>query len=789
MENNNLNHRVSLAEKQKIGWYKGMYNYLITRANNDRNIDKVKNRILAGNGIISDSEFQYLIKPVNTSGVKFEIPGKIRDIDFINPIREKSIGSYSQLPYNFQVKVSNPDVLLKRDVALRDEILNYMESQLANAINNLINNQQQQQGVDYQKEIDKLKEKFIADWLDDRAIQGQNIINHLNDVNDYDINRIKAYSYWWMTEEFYTKRSIINGRLIKEVIPPYEIFPIENGEEFVEDYDGVVRCWKMTYTDFMNKMYDILTDEQHKILANNIVKNEEGFYNIPSSIFRMIFDIDVHNDFTDDYTLSNKFGDFTIYHIEFKSETEYKVRHYLNQLGLEKEMVVDNDYVLNPELGDIKLSSIWLSEVYEGYKIGEGDDCIYTKPKPIDVQRRDEIDLRKVKLSYGGKKGIMADILINPIPTRLIPYLVYYKIIHLHIERTLAKYQSSLKFIPKILLEGDDDMSRKEKIWYMKADNTMIYDHTEISPMEVSQGVMIKGDPDIANYIKTLVELRISFKQEAQELANMNDELVGKGDPRGNVTNNQNNIAMARIGSVLSTKIFNKTLAKDLLADLDWSKSVFNKTTTLSYRNEDGSTNYFEVNPDNHNAAYYGMTISDSDADERQLQQYKDWAFNVSQNGDLNISFEAISSENVSGIRKTIRKMIDAKMEMDAKMAEREMAAKEEANAQVKESQQAIINSNERIATMKNNTDIEKALIASDIEIMKIDAASMDNDKDKDGKDDDTELLIKQATLRLAERAQTLAEQQFNSKVRMDSHKINIDNKNLEIKKSKLTSK
>ena len=787
------NQRVSLSEKQKISWFKPMYDYLIAKSANNRDINKIKNRILNANGVISEDEFTYLVKPVDTSGVKFDLPGKIRDIDFINPIREKAIGSYSQLPYNFQVKVANDDIVPKRDVDLRDAVLDLMNSKLAEHLESIMGGEQPQQlsPKQYQEEIDKFIKQFMADWNDDRAIQGQKILNHINDTDDYDFNRIKAYTYWWMCEEVYTKRSIINGRLVREVIPPYEIYPIDNGAEFVEDYDGVVRTYTITYPDFLAKLSNLLTDEQMNLLVKNISNHTEGYYYIPSSIFKLVFDIDVHTENLngDEVRLSGFNGDFIINHIEFKSESEYIIRHYNNELGQPKEMIVDNDYIIQPELGDIGLSSIWITEVYEGYKIGDNQDAIYIKPTPLEIQRRDVIDLKKVKLSYGGKKGIMSDVLINPIASRLIPYLVYYKIIHLHIERTLAKYQSSIKFIPKELVEGDEEMTRKDKIWFMKADNTMLYDHTEISPNEVSQGVIIKGDPDISNYIKSLLELRLSFKQEAQELANMNDELVGKGDPRGNVTNNQNNIAMARLGSVFSNNVFNKVLSKDLLADLDWSKAVFKEPISLQFKNNNGDVEYFDINPDNHNSSFYGISISNSDMDERLLQQYKDWAFNVSQNGDLNISFEAISTDNVSGIKKLIRKLINDKMEFDKNMAEREAANKEEATALERERLDKELSSKEKIAIIQSNATIQAELIKADTEMMKLDATTINNDKDEDGKDDSIELAIKQATLRLNERSQSLAEQQHYNKISMDNHKKNMDKENLKIKKTKPSSK
>lgn len=784
------NQRVPFSTKQKPEWYIPMYDYIIAKAIGERDIDAVKKRILAANGIIEDSEFKYLTAPINTSGVKIEMPGGIRDIDFINPVREKSISAYIQLPYHAQVKVNNPDVSLKRSMQLREAFEELMYKKFAEKIKTLTMNQQQGGNPPSAEDTDfmEFKKKFLAEWVDERAEQGQHILNTINSVNDFTSQRITAFNDYWSTEEFYTYRHIVGNDVITEIVPPQECFPVSNGEEYVEDYDAFVRIYPITYVDFMNKLPNLLNAEQFKILQQHIIRDTSGQFSMPYSIFKLLADGTFPNEeehINDDknVVLSNITGDFTMYHIVYKTEKEVKILKYLNAIGQECEMPVDSDYTVDPEIGDISVSTEYISEWHEGYRIGHDTEGISIKPKVGEVQRRDENNPRKIKLPYGGKDGILRGVFKNPIPTRLVPYLVYYKIIHLHIERTLAKYQSAIKFIPKNLLEGDEEMTRKEKVWFMKSDNMVLYDSTEVTPNEIAQGVLIKGDPDVANYIKTLMELRVSFKQEAYELGNMNDEMVGQGDPRGNVTNNNNNIAMARLGSILATRMFNKAWEKDHMANLEYSKVAFENRGSISYSTPGGEAEYHDIDPNQHNETMYGIVVSSADEDEKELKKYEDFAFNASQNGNLDVAFEAMQKDNVAGIRRIIRKLIETNKEFEQRKSQNEQANAAQSLQDAKDMKSAELQNNLDVANIKATNAIEVKNIEGDIEILKMGSTDMD----KDGKDDGAEMMIKNAAMRLAERSQSFTEKKHADDMQMKTAKLNLDKKKVEVAAKKKT--
>ena len=77
------------------------------------------------------------------------------------------------------------------------------------------------------------------------------------------------------------------------------------------------------------------------------------------------------------------------------------------------------------------------------------------------------------------------------------------------------------------MLNPDNTGTTNEKLFYIKADNTLIYDDTIVDFNTVAQGFRVIGMPAVENYLKVLIELRDKYKSEALEISNMNSYRLG----------------------------------------------------------------------------------------------------------------------------------------------------------------------------------------------------------------------------------------------------------------------
>ena len=712
--------QTSIAEKQKESFYKDTYDYYISRASSLKDIDKVKTSLNAANGIIDMSTFEYIMKPLGNTKEDFgdDLPGELRNTDFITPIKEKNLGEYIELPYKFFVKVDNPDAILKRDSDLKKEVGKLMNQ----AFSNLLAEQQTNEGGDpniQQKpvpDINEFSKTFIQDWLDTRAEEGQHTLNLLNDLTDFEVRRIQDFFYWWATEEFYTYRYVRNGNVFVESISPLDGFPVSNGEHFVEDYDAFVICRRISWNQFLDKYGDKISAKDRKYveeLTNSYLST--GKLTTKVSFLKSRFDSDVFGSkfggANDDISFPLNNNDIDQYIIIWKTEIPIKILTYQNVLGEIITVEVENNYKLDTSMGDISIKTEYKQVVYKGYRFGDMDKGLYLKPEEELVQRYDKTS-RTCKLPVGGKEGILNGIPKNPIPVRIVTYLAWDRFIRLQIERSIAKYKSDIWTIPKSMMNPDEAGSSKEKYFYMLADNTLLYDDTLVDLQTVVQGFRVVGNPGLERYLKVLIELRADNKREAWDLANMNEERSGSAANSQTVGNAQQNIYRAKLGSTLMITMFNKALEREHIADLEFSKVAWLDGKVGTYFDK-GSNQPITVEIDgiDHLENNYGVFVRNSKAEESKFAAYQNLAFSAGQNGDMSMASEAIMAESTPELHKAIVAYDKAKKEFEQEMQNKKDASAKYMADKAAETADKQMQLTKEIADNKNDSAEEVAYI------------------------------------------------------------------------------
>ncbi len=174
--------RISVKERQDEKHYVNNMRYYIDVAVSANNMVETEDHIEASNGVVPKSTYDYVLRPLTGGdGTANNLPGVIRDTDFITPIREKNIGEYIELPNAFTVKVDDPNASILKSKEVADEVKPYIEQ----AIINVINSQQQgQQGQGMetgvpsteQPDIQALVDDTLEKWVDERAVDSHLLI-------------------------------------------------------------------------------------------------------------------------------------------------------------------------------------------------------------------------------------------------------------------------------------------------------------------------------------------------------------------------------------------------------------------------------------------------------------------------------------------------------------------------------------------------------------------------------------------------------------------------------------
>lgn len=770
--------KTPVARKQQLDWYKPTYDYFIEQSMSLKKSDDTLKCLQAANGIIDMNTLKYVSEPLRAGkeGLPGDLPGVLRNTDFITPIKERNIGEYIELPYKYFVKVNNTDAVFKRTNDIKVAVGKLMKQAFTNLMakgdkNIDVNN----------NDIPNIKEfadKFSKEWIDSRAEEGQHILNLINDLTDFDTQRVQNFYYWWATEEFYTYRYIRNNELFREVVSPLDAFPIPNGEQFVEDYDAFVIRRKKSWNQFLDENHDDISDADRTYIEElNNSYSSTGRLATKAKFLRTRTDVEgvFKSDGTSqesEISFSDNVNDIDECLIIWKTEEPVNILTYENSIGETKITEVSSDYELNTVNGDISIKRDWKQVVYIGKRFGPEDRGLYLKPTKCIVQRYDKAS-KRCKLPVGGKQGILVNVPRNPIPMRIVPYLAMDRFFYLQIERTIAKYKSDIWLMPKGMISDDEAGTAQQKYFYMLADNMLVYDETLVDFNTVVQGFRVVGNPGLERYLKTLIELRVANKNEAWDLANMNDERYGAVSTQQTVTNAQQNIYRAKLGSTLMITMYNKTLEREHLADLEFSKYAWINGKTETYF--DKNTNIpilVEVDPITHLETDYGVFVRNSKAEEKKFEDYRNLAFSAGQNGDFELASSVINAESTPELRRIVKEFTDAKREFDMAMEERKNDAIRYAADKASADKAAELEMEHTIATERNDANIEAAYVNA--------IGFNDETKGENTYTDDEILAIAKA--RMAERAQARAD-------RAQAHKEKIDNEKLKIGKNKAKSK
>lgn len=761
------NQRVSQKVKESKEFYKPTCDYYIKLGTSLNNRTETKHNFDAANGIINPNKFKDVISPFtkDINEVLPKLPGEIRDVDFITPIKEKNLGEYIELPYRFFVKAENADMAMKLDMDVREEVYNLLVEGFEKL---LASNGQEQPQVDFKEYYTKR----IKELLDQKAIDATNILNLINEETDFDSLRYQLFYDWWSTEEFYTYRELVNDKIVKHRISPLVAYPISNGSQFVKDYDAFV--WRNTITfDQLLESQQLrrdITDEELSKLDALTVKDGMVVYSTPEIVFGRIdtfrsAGVSTHGS---DPVFARDNGTIFEWNVIWKSQSEEKELIYQDEYGNERRTIVPKDYKLNTEIGDISLKTIWIPKVYHMKRYGDENVGIYTKPKELEIQLYDEAT-NSLQLPVGGKRGLLLDVAINPIPKRIIPFMIVDKILLLIIEREIAKYLPYIKAIPQSLINPDSTGTTKQKFALMKADNTLIFDDTKVDLQTAVQGLRVIQNNGLAEYINTLWQIRMNNKQDAWDIANMNSERFGATSQQQTVTNASQNIYRAKLGSTLMITMFNKALEHDHKLDLEYSKYAYaNGKKGVFFDKNEGEFVSVEIDPLEHLGSQYYPIVVNSKVEEDKLNQYKELAFSAAQNGDFDLASEAIAADNSAQLRQMIRQIVDAKKAYEASIATRneELALQREQEITAREERKMA--AEKELQDSINATDIEVKYIEADISKYKVDNTETATDTAIDTKDDP----IAKSKLRLAERKAQLDAERLAHQKKVDDAKF-----------------
>ena len=682
--------RVSGEEKNKSDWYANCIDYVIDAglSFNDRSEDEKAIRILHGD--IPDSFYKKTLNPYNSSKEKYtRFPATMRNLDIMSDIIRRYVSEYYKGIHQFIVGADNPNIALEKEVKLKEQIDMLVQQAFQEEFQKRYQEmmaEAEQQGQDPRSinpqeampNPEEFIENFKNNYIDKESKQGQDILDYITSyTNDTLIYLTAFYNYVSLGEAF-TYTEIRNNAVYKECVPVIEAFPIPNNNFFVEDHDMFARKLMLSYEQIIDMFDDYLEDKDRHFLETYYAqvgpisssrplnfKDYESSYPELCSRFnseeRQLFKsqpVAVYENNTNLYE---------VWHVVWKGQARRGVLTYINEAGLQATRVVEEDYKLNKEAGDINIEWEYETQVYEGYRIGHRSVAIYPiKARPITYNR-------KGKLPYNGIMEVLPMMGKFSIIKLITPYQILRNIISYHREMIIAKNKLLILLMPESLIESDTE----DRIYKMAADGVLYYDDSEdTNSLKAQQIRMLNAS--MGDYIAQLTNLMESIKLEARELVDMNAQRYGEIAQSSGAATTQQAISQSSMGSVIISQIFDEFRKTDYNRDLDYAKFAYIEGLNTSFWDAQGTRRYLSLDVNSFVGSDYSVTVRNNSKEFDKIQQLKQWAFSAAQNGDLEMAMSAITGDNVAQIKDSINKFSEIKRQHEEQIKQMEQMLKQE---------------------------------------------------------------------------------------------------------------
>lgn len=682
--------RVSGSVKRTAEWYANCIDYVIDAglSFNDRTDTEMKLSILRGD--LPNELYKKTLNPYNSSNEKYtRFPATLRNLDIMSDIIRRYVSEYFKGVHEFIVGANNPDIVIKKNAKLKEKIGELAQQAFQQAFQQQYQamvQQAQQQGqdpstIDPQQAMPDI-EKFIADfnekYIDDESKQGQDVLDYIRAMTKDNLIYLSAFFNFVALGECYSYSDVRGDKLFKENVPVLEAYPIPNDNFFVEDHDMFARRMLMSYQQIVDMFDSSLTDKDKKFL--------EIYYGRASSnngITRLSYNqmfenyADVCSKFSKEerdlfkkepisiHAENNNL--FEVWHVVWRGEAKQGILTYVNEAGLQTTRIVEEDYKLDPEAGDLDIEWTYAPQVYEGYRIGGRYNSIYPiKARPIAFNRNG-------KLPYNGMMEVLPMMGKFSIIKLVTPYQVMRNIFAYHREMVIAKNKMLILLLPESLIASNTE----DKVYKMAADGVLLVDDSEDTNSLKMQQIRLLN-ANMGDYITQLTNLMETTKLEAREMVDMNAQRYGDITQSAGVGTTQEAITRSSMGMVVLVQMFDEFRKADYNRDLDYCKLAFVEGLDTSYWDELGKRRFISLDVNSFIGSDYSTTVRNDSKELDKLQQLRQWAFSAAQNGDLDMAIAAISGDNVSQIKATVNKFIDIKRQHEEQMQQAEQMMKQE---------------------------------------------------------------------------------------------------------------
>lgn len=744
------------------------------------------------NSIYNEKDLKYVTNPFKQQD---GFPAMAQDYNIIKPKIDLLLGEETKRPFNFRVTRTSDIATSEMQDKAKQMLIDYIQATIMSKLGP--EEQQRYQQALESGEImtpEQIQKYMSKDYKDIAEITAYHSLNYLKNKLNITHEFFKGWKDALIGGEEIYYVGVLNGQpCMQRINPLYFDYDTETSDiEFIHEAQWCCYEMIMSATEIYDRLYDKMSEKQLNELLELMEDGAKGGIN--PELRKTSLDyahIKLHN--INGFT-SNPFDgsdNIRLWHCCWKSFKKIGFVTVIDpETGMPEEYEVDETY---KETGmELNVEWKWIIEVWEGYRYGEDG---YVGIQPVDYQYVSADNPNAQRLPYTGVIYNNTNSRPRSLVSMMKPLQYMYIVLWYRLELAMSRDKGKVVNMDITQIPKSMNIDVSKWMHYLSALGVNF-----INPYEEGWDIPGRegGKPSQFNQI-TALDLSMAntidqYINLMDKIESMLSEISGVSKQReGAIATNElvGNVERSVVQSAHITEpwfwVHNQVKKEAITMLLNTAKYVWKDNKTELHYILDDATRAFITLSEDFFYEDYDIFVEDTTKNQQQIEALRNLMQPAMQNGAslLDIA-EIITMDNVT--------MIKGKLEeIEQKRMEQQQAIEE---AQAQREQQMIQMQNEvkeeELMIKEAEMDLEKYKIDSD-NATKITVAQLnayrgveDMDQDNNGIPDPIEI----ANQALAERKQASDEAskqfEFNTKLREQKMKKEIEYKKIELEKQKL---